>query len=34
VHVGRVQKFRPKKGVDPARLVGRQPVAGAVASTR
>jgi hypothetical protein len=32
--VGRIQKVRPKKGVDPARLVGRQSVTGAVASTR
>jgi len=25
VHVGRVQKFTPKSGVDPARLVGQKP---------
>ena len=34
VHIGRIQKFRPKKGVDPARLVGRQAVVGAVAATK
>ena len=34
VHVGRIQKFRPKKGVDQARLVGRQPVVGAPTSSR
>jgi DNA-binding beta-propeller fold protein YncE len=28
VHVGRIQKFRPKKGADQARLVGRQLVVG------
>jgi hypothetical protein len=24
VHIGRIQKFRPKRGADPAQLVGQR----------